>query len=119
MSLTPPAGGRERRVRVGWGALNLFWTLPLAFFLGWWPPALARFSRCGITECSSDPEGGFGSPSAPGAVVAALVAGVLVLLALGLTPWLRPLWLRWTCAAIGAAVLAAGYLWVILFARYL
>ena len=95
-------------------SLNLLWTVPLAFFIGYVPAALAGFERCGIRRCAGDP-GGFESPSASSIVNAAIFAGVMMFAALALTPWLRPVWVRLLIAAVVAGLLAIFWMWTLLF----
>lgn len=96
-----------------WGLLLLV-TVPLAFFIGFYPVSIARFSRCGIDRCLGDP-GGFASPSAAFGVQAAVFAGVIMLAALAITPWLRPVWMRLIVAVVIAGLLAAFWIGAILF----
>lgn len=97
-------------------SLHLLWTVPLALAPGYVAASLARFERCGIDQCLGDP-GGFASPSASNGVTAAIVAGVCMFAALALTPWFRPFWLRLSFSLILSVLVAAFWIWRILFTR--
>ena len=97
-------------------ALNLVWTIPLAVALGFILVAYARLDRCGIVECLGDP-GGFLSPSAPVAIIAAAVSWMLLFAAIVAVPWVRPWWLRGLVGAAAGTILAAVWLYFILFTQ--
>jgi hypothetical protein len=78
------------------------------------PVSIARFSRCGFHQCVGDP-GGFASPSAAFGVQAAVFAGVIMFVALAITPWLRPVWLQLIAAVVIAGLLTAFWIGTILF----
>ena len=101
---------------LSWRSLHLLWTVPLAFLAGYIPASVARFERCGIDRCLGDP-GGFASPSASFAVSVAIVSGLVMLAALAITPWLRPAWLRLSVGLLLSLLLAAFWIWKILFTR--
>ena len=96
-------------------SLLLLVTVPIAFFVGYVPVALAGFERCGITRCLGDP-GGFASPSAPACIGASAFAGAMMFVAFAVTPWIRPAWLRLTIAGVIGILLALYWIWVTLFA---
>ncbi|HUG51794.1 MAG TPA: hypothetical protein VLZ78_12425 [Terrimesophilobacter sp.] len=106
--------GRRHLSRWSW---LLLLTVPVAFFIGFYPVSIARFSRCGIDQCLGDP-GGFASPSATFGVQAAIFAGVIMFAALAITPWLRPVWLRLIVAVVIAGLLAAYWIRAILFTLF-
>jgi hypothetical protein len=95
-------------------SLLLLLTVPVAFFIGFYPVSIARFSRCGFHQCVGDP-GGFASPSAAFGVQAAVFAGVIMFVALAITPWLRPVWLQLIAAVVIAGLLTAFWIGTILF----
>lgn len=87
---------------VGRNWLHLLWTVPVAIIvsvpLWFW----AGLSWCGISGCSG---AGFGisRESQSTAWIALAISGVVMALAIGLVPWLRPLFAR-----IGIAIVAGG-----------
>ena len=100
--------------RVSLRSLNLLWTVPLAFVIGYFPAALVRFERCGIHECLGEAVG-FASPVAPATVGVALLAALAMFGAVALTPWLRPIRLRIANALVAAVLVFVFYVWNILF----
>jgi hypothetical protein len=107
------SGTVGRRHFSRWSLLLLL-TVPVAFFIGFYPVSIARFSRCGFHQCVGDP-GGFASPSAAFGVQAAVFAGVIMFVALAITPWLRPVWLQLIAAVVIAGLLTAFWIGTILF----
>ena len=101
-------GDTTRRL-FGRGTFHLLWTVPLALLPGYLLASITRFSRCGIDRCAGDP-GGFASPTTPVALFTSVVAGALLFAALAITPWLRPLWIRLSCAAFGGFALAGFWI---------
>lgn len=104
----------EKRRHVGLSSLNLLWTVPIAFAIGYFPGSIVRFQRCGIQNCLGEVDG-FTSPYAQAALTVAIVAGLSMLAALALTPWLRPIWLRLVIALAVAVFVFVFYVRHILF----
>ena len=95
-------------------SLNLLWAVPLAFAIGYFPAALVRFERCGLTECLGA-AAGFASPLAPTAVGVAILGALAMFGAFALVPSLRPARLRLVIALVVAVLLFLYYVWAILF----
>ena len=100
--------------RVSLHSLNLLWTVPLAFAIGYFPASIVRFQRCGIQECLGEVEG-FASPLAPDAVGVAILGALAMFGAVALIPWVRPIWLRLVIALAVAVLVFVFWVWVILF----
>lgn len=104
----------EKRRRFSLVGLNLLWTVPLAFAIGYFPAAIVGFQRCGIHECLGEVVG-FASPYAPAALTVAIVAALAMFGAVALVPWVRPIWLRLVIALAVAGFVFVFWVSVILF----
>ncbi|MEJ3405695.1 hypothetical protein WDJ51_13220 [Rathayibacter sp. YIM 133350] len=110
--------GDQRAVQLrGLYALNLIWTIPVALLAWYMAVSVARFSRCGIDQCLGDP-GGWESPAVPDAIGATVFSAAILMVAIGIFPWLYPWRPRWGLAAVVALLSIPVSLYVVLFAAF-
>jgi hypothetical protein len=94
--------------------LNPLWAVPLAFAIGYFPAALVRFERCGLTECLGAAVS-YASPHARSAVGVAILGAMAMFGAFALVPWMRPAWMRLVSAIVIAFLTLRFFIWAILF----